>query len=69
MGIQDSIANLSMQMSSTDFSSKLNTKLMSKVLDYSKDSAMGIVNMIDDVSANAPAAFPGDIGSMFDAMA
>lgn len=67
MELSNSIANLSMQMSAVNTSSKFSTGLLSKVMDFSEQSAMGIVEMIDDV--NPAVAFPGDVGYNFDARA
>lgn len=64
MDIQESIAGLAMNMKSVDLSAKVNTKLMEKAMDITKQSSMGIINMMDDVPT-----FSGETGHLFDARA
>lgn len=66
MDLSTSVAQLSMNMSSTRFQQQLGTSVMKKALDVSSELALGTLEMLDKSS---PAAFSGDVGAIFDVRA
>ena len=66
MDLSTSVAQLSMNMSSTRLQQQLGTSVMKKALDVSSELALGALEMLDKSS---PAAFSGDVGAIFDVRA
>lgn len=66
MDLSTSIAQLSMTMQGTQLQQNIGTSLLKKTMDVSSELAQGTLEMLNAAPA---AAFPGDIGAIFDARA
>ena len=66
MDLSTSIAQLSMTMQGTQLQQNIGTSLLKKTMDVSSELAQGTLEMLNAAPA---AAFPGDIGAIFDAIA
>ena len=66
MDLTASIANLATNMSQTNLQQKIGTSVLKKSMDTSSQLANGMLQMLDNSSAQA---FGGDVGAMFDARA
>lgn len=66
MDLSTSIAQLSMNMHQTQLQQNIGTSMLKKSMDVSSQLAQGTLEMLNAAPA---AAFPGDIGAIFDARA
>ncbi|MGN0587140.1 MAG: YjfB family protein [Oscillospiraceae bacterium] len=66
MDLSTSIAQLSMSMQRTQLQQNIGTGLLKKTMDVNSELVQGTLEMLNAAPA---AAFPGDIGAVFDVRA